>query len=169
MKGTAQFSDCLKFRYTLTRDWSISGEEKKNILFLMLNPSTADADIFDPTVKRCFNYAKRWGYNHMTVCNIYAYRATNPKDMLRAKEEGINIIGQHNDSYIWGCAMEAQKIICAWGASPWSRDRAKEVIQVLERYCGEKLFCLKKSKDGCPVHPLYQKNDLIPAKFPKEN
>lgn len=163
MIGDAHFSECRTYRYQLSRIWKKPDETKRNVLFIMLNPSTADAEVFDPTVRRCFGYAQRWGYNSMNVANIYAYRATDPKVMLEAEYNGIDIIGlPENDLWITKQAAEAETIICAWGAMKWSYNRAKQVASFLKMMYPYKVHCLKLSKDGCPVHPLYQRNDLQP-------
>jgi len=165
MKGSAEFSPCKLFRYKLTREWAEPNEKRRNILFVMLNPSTADENVFDPTVRRCFGFAQRWGFNSMAVGNIYAYRATDPKDMLKARDEGTFIVGKDNDSALFELASEADKIICAWGAMKWAKVRSQKVINFLTRWYPDKLYCLKKSKDGSPCHPLYLRNDLEPIKI----
>ena len=169
MKGTAEFSPNKTYRYVLSRDWSLPDEEKKTVLFIMLNPSTADENVFDPTVRRCFGYAVRWGFNVMKVANIYAYRATNPKDMLNAEKIGIDIIGlPENDLWITKLSSEADKIICAWGAMKWSKERETKVLKFLTMWHPDKLYCLRKTKDGRPVHPLYQRNDVELIKLLEE-
>lgn len=164
MIGSATFSSCEKYRYTLSRDWSDS-DDKKRILFIMLNPSTADANKFDPTVKRCYTYAVKWGYNVMDVGNIYAYRATDPKDMLNAQKNGIDIVGQDNDVSIQTMCDKADRIVCAWGSHGWSKHRAIAIKNVLKCWYQHKTSCLKKCKDGSPSHPLYLKGDLLPIEF----
>ncbi len=165
IKGTASFSPCNLFRYKLTRDWFNEGEKRNNLLFIMLNPSTADAEVFDPTVRRCFGYAQDWGFNSMSVANIFAYRATDPKDMLNARDNGVNIVGNDNNKAIIELSTEANRIVCAWGSHKWSKERSNEVLNILRQQNLTEVYCLKKSKDGSPCHPLYLKKDLIPIKI----
>jgi hypothetical protein len=77
IERTATISDCGRYRYTLGRTWS----DEPPVLFVMLNPSTADADVDDNTISKCIGFAKRWGHGGITVVNLYAWRATNPKEL----------------------------------------------------------------------------------------
>ena len=86
----AIFSDCRKYRYVLSRTWN---DKKKTILFIGLNPSTADEKIDDPTIRRCINYAQNWGYGSLLMVNLFAYRATIPTELKNVK----NPIGNDND------------------------------------------------------------------------
>lgn len=156
MQGTARFSDCLLYRYTLSRVWCA---EEPTVLFVMLNPSTADAEKFDPTVRRCFNYAKAWGYGTMRVGNLFAYRATKPKDLIDAHRREVDVIGPENDEAIRSMAKMSDLILCAWGAKDFSVKRAEAVKAILAEY---PLHCLRETHLRHPVHPLYQSKHLKP-------
>ncbi len=156
----AIFSDDFRYRYLLKRDWSQDGT-KNGVLFIMLNPSTADAFVFDPTVKRCFDFAHAWGYTSMTVCNLYAFRSTDPKK-LKAENEPV---GKDNNEWLSIAGKEARMIIAAWGTHGTLLRRDKEVINLITDSLGKDLYCLEKTKDGQPKHPLYIKGDTKPSIF----
>ena len=90
---SANFSACRKYRYSLKRVWN---RQSSLVLFIGLNPSTADEINDDPTLTRCMDYAKRWGYGGVCVANLFAYRATKPTDMLRVKDA----IGKDNNKWL---------------------------------------------------------------------
>lgn len=93
MKKYATLSEDRKYRYTLTRIWD---ETKPKVMFIGLNPSTADETKDDPTIIRCINFAKSWGYGGLEMTNLFAFRATNPKVMKNEKEP----IGKDNDTWL---------------------------------------------------------------------
>ena len=104
----ALFSNCERYRYLLTRVWAPGG---KKALFVMLNPSTADEMKNDPTVERCERRARAMGFGAFRVCNIFAYRATDPRNM-RAQQDPI---GPGNDEAIRESCLWADRVVCAWG------------------------------------------------------
>ena len=150
-----------KYRYELRRQLS---DSKKTCTFIMLNPSTADAENDDPTIRRCIAFAKRVGAGQLIVVNLFAYRATEPKAMLSK----LWSEGRLNNAYIMRAAREAQGdhltaeeggfVICAWGAHGGHRDRDIEVCTMLT---DDGMFpdCIGVTKDGFPRHPLYVKGD----------
>ena len=145
--SVAEYSDCEKFRYTLTRVWDAEGPKA---LFVMLNPSTATEIQNDPTVERCERRACAMGFGAFRVCNIFAYRATDPRDMRAAKDP----IGPLNDTAIANSAPWADQIICAWGTHGEHLKRGPAVEDLL-RQTGLPLYHLGLSKAGHPKHPLY--------------
>jgi len=147
-ESIAVFSHCMKYRYYLSRAWGKNGG--KAIMFLMLNPSTADEVKNDPTVERCERRARAMGYDSFIVCNIFAYRATNPKDMRVQKDP----VGQKNDQYIVDAAKVADRVICAWGSHGSFMNR-NEWIRKLLKESGAKVFYLRMTASGNPSHPLY--------------
>lgn len=149
MKKTANISDCRQYRYKLTREWD---SDLPAVCFIGLNPSTADADIDDPTIRRCVNYAKSWGYGKLIMVNLFAFRATEPKDMMNAADP----VGSANDGYVDAAVAEADITVAAWGKHGSFMDRAKGTL----RRHGPRY--LKLNKDGSPAHPLYLKKDLRP-------
>ena len=149
----ATFSDCRKYRYALSRTWN---GKKKTILFIGLNPSTADEKIDDPTIRRCINYAQNWGYGSLLMVNLFAYRATMPSELKNVK----NPIGNDNDLHIIELSKKADLAVAAWGNEGTLLNRDKEVKKILPN-----LMCLKINKSGQPAHPLYQKKDLKLIKY----
>lgn len=150
----AYVSDCGKFRYALSRRWG----HGRTMVFIMLNPSIADAFMDDPTIRKCLGFARRNGFEAIEVYNLFAYRATDPKDLKRGGYQ----VGPENDMVIE--IMLAQlldkrdgsKVVCAWGAN--ARDkviggRANQLRGNLYLR-GVPLHVLKLTKDGIPSHPL---------------
>lgn len=151
MKNTAKLSDCRKYRYALWRTWD---ESKPYVLFIGLNPSTADEESDDSTLTRCINYAKEWGYGGVCMGNLFAFRATAPSVMKVSKDP----VGHENNEWLIKLAKEAGLVIAAWGNDGSYLGRSKQVIELLPN-----LLCLKMNKSGEPAHPLYQKADLQPV------
>ncbi len=151
---TARFSADRRYRYELCITW---GDGGRYLLLVMLNPSTADEYANDPTVERCERRARMLGFDGLIVVNLFAWRATDPADMLAAAEPA----GMENDETILACAARAAMIICAWGKDGGHRGRDGEVTKLLASYC---LYALKVSdKTGMPWHPLYLKYELQPT------
>jgi hypothetical protein len=120
----ATISECGRYRYHLERSWA---SKPDYLLWVMLNPSTADATKNDATIRRCIGFAQRLGYTGILVGNLYALRATNPR-ALRAPPGGIDAVGPENNRWLRMLAGRASKIICAWGQTgpDANRDEAKE-------------------------------------------
>lgn len=144
--GAAQMSDDGLYRYTLNRSWHENG---KRACFIMLNPSTADAEKDDPTIRRCISFARREGFGRLIVVNLFAYRATNPKELLTAEDP---IGNPENDHWIARSAALSTLTICAWGAFGNFTDRYKDVRYLLRNF---RPHCLGWTKDMIPRHPLY--------------
>lgn len=147
------FSPCRKYRYTLWREWS---EGEGYAMFIGLNPSTADEINDDPTIRRCINYAKDWGYNALCMTNMFAYRATDPRDMKAVDDP----IGPDNDKHLINMATGAGVVIAAWGTHGIHNNREAEVLRLIPN-----LHCLKLTSKGHPSHPLYLKKDITPVLF----
>ncbi|MDO5620808.1 MAG: DUF1643 domain-containing protein [Paracoccus sp. (in: a-proteobacteria)] len=145
-RSTAVYSDCERYRYLLTREWAPGGR----VLFVMLNPSTATEYQNDPTVERCERRARTLGYGAFRVVNIFAYRATDPRQM-RAQADPV---GPGNDAAIRESLDWADSIVCAWGTHGAHMDRGPAVARLL-RDSGRELLHLGLTKDGHPKHPLY--------------
>lgn len=147
-RGAVLSDDCA-YRYRLWRIWSPS---RPQALWVLLNPSTADAYADDPTIRRCEGFTRAWGLGGFEVVNLYAYRATDPSELARATDP----IGPENDRTITVRARrpDVSHVVCAWGASAPPGDRATEVIALL-RIRPIALWCLGTTKDGHPRHPLY--------------
>ena len=149
----ATFSSCRKYRYSLSRIWD---KKKKYVLFIGLNPSTADEEVDDPTIRRCANYAKDWGYGGFMMVNLFAYRTTLPPNLKKVKYT----VGSENDKYIVILSKKADITVAAWGNNGNLYSRDKQVLSLLPN-----LMCLKVNKSGQPAHPLYLKKDLKLTKF----
>lgn len=145
--STAIYSDCERYRYSLTRVWDTKG---KRVMFVMLNPSTATEVQNDPTVERCERRARTLGYGAFQVTNIFAWRDTDPRAMRAAAEP----IGAANDAAILEGADWADTVIAAWGTHGAHLNRGAEV-ETLLRSRNHDLFHLGLSKGGHPKHPLY--------------
>ena len=148
----AIFSPCRTWRYLLWRTWA---PEKPVCMFICLNPSTATEDVDDPTIRRCIRYAFSWGFGALWMANLFAFRATDPRDMKAAADP----IGPDNDRILRCSANWAGlAIVAAWGNGWGYLDRAKAVEGML----AGRLSCLKITGNGSPGHPLYLKKDLQP-------
>lgn len=144
MKKHATMSECGKFRYRLWRKWG----EGSPLLFIMLNPSTADAEVDDPTIRRCLKFAQAHAFGELEVVNLFAYRATDPQDLKRAGYP----VGPDNDAYI-EAAADAAAVCVAWGSHAAGLERPDMVLQQL-RALGVKPQCLRITRGGYPQHPL---------------
>lgn len=153
-QNNALLSPCRTWRYVLQRRWG-SGPF---VLFVGLNPSTADESVDDPTIRRCVGFAKRWRIGGLPVGgllmgNLFAYRSTYPK-ALRTVEDPV---GPDNDVWLTTMAVRSALVIAAWGADDFAVDRAKEVSSLL----GE-MKALRITKTGAPGHPVRLPNALEP-------
>ena len=142
------------YRYSLWRSWS----DDPRIGFVMLNPNQADAELNDPTIRRCIGFAKTWGYGGLEVVNLFAYRAKTPKLLLQVDDP----IGKDNDRYLVTLSDRVETIVFAWGnwGSLGGRDRT--VIQLLLH---ANPYCLGMTKTGQPCHPLYLRRDTELSKI----
>ncbi len=138
-----------KYRYVLKRQWGTN--EKNFVNFVLLNPSTADEKIDDPTIKACIKFAQNWKYDGMWVTNLFAFRTTQPINLKKNKRP----IGNKNDSYIQKYAKKSKTIVIAWGNHGNFLNRDKQVIKLLSQISD--LYCLQILKNGQPKHPLYVK------------
>lgn len=154
MEKTATFSPCRKYRYTLWRRWhNLFSQDSACVMFIGLNPSTADEVYNDPTVTRCIGYAKDWGYAGLCMMNLFAFRATLPKDMKAVGDP----IGPDNNSALIAMAEKVAIVVATWGNHGKYMERAETVKKMLPE-----LYCLRLTKSGCPAHPLYLPKDLRP-------
>ena len=124
---SAVISECGRYRYTLQRDGVVNASNG-TVVFCMLNPSTADASIDDPTIRRCRGFAERWGCAGLMVVNLYGLRATDPRELQRVSR--ADAIGPDNDEWLGKVAAAARDVVCAWGAGA-AQDRVTEVVRIL--------------------------------------
>lgn len=157
-KSTAIVSVCDRYRYQLTRQWDI---DKPTILFIMLNPSTADAFLDDPTIRRCVGFAKEWGYGSLSVVNLFAWKDRHPDGLLTSGDP----VGRDNIDYLFRSVREAELIVCAWGNSPILKklniNKQFNAITSINK----PLHCLGLSVDGTPKHPLYLPKSTKPVQY----
>lgn len=145
-----------KYRYMLSRHWT---QGSARAVWIMLNPSTADAAKDDATIRRCICFAKRWGYDGIEVYNLFALRSRHPTRIEMVEDP----VGPDNDRWLRTAAQNKGKVIAAWGAcnTPLQLKRANEVIELLVRDQHVSLCALGFTKDGHPRHPLYVRNDVM--------
>ena len=154
--ANATFSECRKYRYSLWRQWADTGSGY--VMFIGLNPSTADEINDDPTIRRCIAYAQAWGYDALCMTNLFAYRATDPSEMMTACEP----IGIENNQRLLNLASNAGIVVAAWGTNGAHLNREDEVKALLPN-----LHYLRLTKYGHPAHPLYLPKTLTPVSFNK--
>ena len=142
-KGSASFSRCRTYRYVLRRHWDFG---HGTVAFIGLNPSTATATEDDPTMRRCIRFAQDWGYAQFIMLNLFAFRATDPRDLVRADEP----LGPRNRRTIARIARESDCVVAAWGAHPMAATHARTIVTH-----GGPLQCLGTTRNGSPRHPLY--------------
>jgi hypothetical protein len=150
-----RFSDCRTYRYVLWRE--LDADNPRYALFIGLNPSTADEVTDDPTIRRCKDFARRWGYGAVCVANLFAYRATRPAELKAA----VTPVGRANDRWLIRVAADAGVVVAAWGVHGSFAGRDREVIAMLD---GQFSY-LALTKGGHPRHPLYLKRTAEPKKW----
>ncbi len=144
------FSKDRLYRYTLHREWLIGHGV---CMFIGLNPSTADEVMDDPTVRRCIGFAAGWGFRTLIMTNIFAFRATDPANMMVVEDP----VGEDNDIWLQRAAKESDLVVAAWGTHGAYRERSKQVREMLKD-----LYVLRLTKEGHPSHPLYLPRHLEP-------
>jgi hypothetical protein len=151
--GGAEFDASEVYRYRLWREWDAA---LPRIVFVMLNPSTADAERNDPTIRRCIGYAERWGFGSLEAVNLFAYRSTQPHHLKTAADP----VGPENDRYLLEAVARADQVLLAWGNGGMLLNRGERVITLLKGRAT--LYCLGKTQSGHPLHPLHQSGHLMP-------
>ena len=157
--GQAIISPCGMYRYTLHRRVECTLRWVKPVLFVMLNPSTADATKDDPTIRRCISFTKALGGTSLTVVNLFAFRSSSPEALKLAPDP----VGPDNDNHIRE-QIERHSlgiIIAAWGAHKFTLSREFQVYN----YGHPKWSCLGKTKGGSPRHPLYVRSNTELQEF----
>jgi len=152
-RAGAVFSPDRKYRYLLWRQWDLT---KPSIAFVMLNPSTADERILDNTVRRCIQYAKKWGYGRIEVGNIFALRSTDPAALYTSSDP----VGPENDRYLREIARTNDRIIVAWGNHGQLHNRDLAVLKLFSSP-----YCLSVNGTRLPKHPLYCSLETKPVAY----
>jgi hypothetical protein len=148
-------------RYVLERRVLPAGDE--TLCWLMLNPSTADATEDDPTIRKVKGFTTRAGYGRALVVNLFAWRATDPRDLRRAALSARDVVGRRNRAAIIEAAALSSAVVCAWGAlgaAPWARAQVSRALGWLG--ADARLLCLGLTKRGAPLHPLMLAYDAHP-------
>ena len=170
----ATFSPDRKYRYLLSRDLGFIGNG--SVMFLMLNPSTADETIDDRTIRRCINFGKAWGYARLYVCNLSPFCSSDPRHVVVAGTEPSDV-WRENFTTILATARRCDLIIAAYGwmasglppvydpVTGLTLNRDVLILDELET-AGHDVQCLGVTKQGDPKHPLYLKADTMPVPFP---
>lgn len=168
MVSEATLSDDRQHRYMLSRVW----DDRPKIMFICLNPSRADALRTDATITRCINFSKVWGYGGMYFANLYSYRTPYVKGPISEDKQvemdgpdkgkrwwpltsmfGI-AVGPECDAYLDFMAVNSEKVVLAWGAFGFVKERSECVMGIVKRYHNH-IYCMGTNKDGSPKHPLY--------------
>ncbi len=162
MRRTAVISECGLYRYRLTREWG----DGRLMTFAMLNPSKADADIDDPTIRRCMSFACREGAAGIVVFNLFAFRSADPEALVLA----YDAVGPDNleemGRVLSDAAAAGVPVVCAWGAHWVAAEKAADHFVKEAGKRGALLVCLGKTKSGAPRHPLYVKSDTKFEAYP---
>jgi hypothetical protein len=179
--GGAVFSACGLYRYELRRNivqpapplpWDVADRDdgarlvvdaalasSRKLVFGMLNPSVADAEKNDRTIRRCIGFAAAWGFRHLSVFNAYAFISPYPKDLWKVPDP----VGPDNDAHILDIVRDADMVIAAWGMNI-QRER-ETAVRALLAGAGVKLHHLGLTKDGYPNHPLYLPKTTTPTEW----
>jgi hypothetical protein len=157
--STALFSDCRQWRYALLRIWDAS---KPMACFIGLNPSTADEQQDDPTIRKCIGFARLWGNGGIVMLNLYAWRETVPKKMFDREAAGIDIIGDGNNfAHLMRMAHSGTNVVVA----AWGKNGGPRGFEAIKMLAPEGLCYFKLNKDGSPQHPLYMPYSQKLSKF----
>jgi hypothetical protein len=156
----AVFSPCQRYRYQLSRTWQ-NFDYPHVVAFILMNPSTADVRVNDPTVAKCCRFAQRWGYDGVLIGNVCAYRSTDKRTLPM---DG-SAIGDENPEYLLRIAKRANKIVMAYGQLPPPLRPVGEGTVCYLRLMNFDLHVLKLGKNDVPMHPLYLKEDLQPVEW----
>lgn len=149
----AEFSECRKYRYALWRKWDSS---KSLVMFIGLNPSTANEDANDPTIRRVISIANNLGFGGVYMMNCFPYVSTNPNDLKDCSNIPLN------DVWLERVSKACEEIVFAWGDFKIVRDKKRDKeLAAMFPYAK----ALQINKNGSPKHPLYVRNNVVPVKF----
>jgi hypothetical protein len=152
----AHFSECRQYRYALWRIWD---KQKPAVMFIGLNPSTANELTDDPTIRRVKSLAMNWGFGGVYMTNLFAFVSAYPEDLLKCAD-AIN----DNDQWLINISALSSEVIFAWGNFKEAQERAKQVIAMFPN-----AKALHINKNGSPKHPLYVKGDTVPVLFNQQS
>lgn len=160
MTNACVFSADRRHRYSLIHRWDdlLTPPSGRGIAWICLNPSTADENQLDPTLRRIQGFSAAWGYTHFVMLNAFAFRATDPADMKAAADP----VGPDNDYWIRHWAGRVDRVMVGWGEHGAHLDRHAQVVALLDP---EKTFCLARNASGQPKHPLYVAQKTKPVRY----
>jgi hypothetical protein len=144
----AELSPDERYRYRLWRTWD---RALPSVVWVMLNPSTADASTDDLTLKKCQGFARQWGFGGVLVVNLFAWRETDPDRLAERAAEGADVVGPENNRRLRAAIRGAHLVVCAWGAHPIARSRASAVLAMIPENVA--CDCLGRTSEGAPRHP----------------
>lgn len=150
---TAVISKDGLYRYQLHREWDA---DLPAILFVMLNPSTADGSSDDPTIRRVINFAKSWGYGGLYVANLFAFRSTDPKGLRSASDP----VGPENTDFVRELVSKTDRVVYAWGNGRVEPEWLRSLVRTP--------YCIETGKGGVPKHPLFMRKDSSLKVFREE-
>jgi hypothetical protein len=143
------------YRYRLWRRWNAAADR---LTFIMLNPSTADASVNDPTIRRCVGFAQHWGYGSLEVVNLFAFRTPHPRMLQQVADP----VGTNCDAAILTAVQRSSCVVLAWGNHGQLYERDQAVLSLLK---SKPLYCLGLTQTGQPRHPLYLKQTTQLGRF----
>lgn len=149
LERDAVISDCGLYRYLLRRVWD---HRLPRLLVAMLNPSKADAEVDDATIRALYRLCRALGFGSFEVINLYGLRATDPDELAKAADP----VGPGNDSVASTAINRCDMVVCAWGAHPMAGARAQSMVEAIRRK-RPLAYCFGTTKAGAPKHPLYLK------------
>lgn len=155
----AEFSPCRRYRYSLERRWGPLVTNPRQIMFIGLNPSVADENQDDRTIKRLVGFSKSWGYDAFVICNVFAYVTPEPMEMLKQSDP----IGPLNDDRICKNIDRSEAVVACWG-NHCPLDRQRTICELIESACYS-VYCFRTTKKNRPEHPLYLPKTLRPQLF----
>ncbi len=165
IERSAAISRCGNYRWTLHRKWG----DGYRVCWIMLNPSTADAERDDPTLRRCIHFSKAWGYGSLIVVNLYPFRSSSPEECRRwAGWEGSrdwyirDAIHFQNLPVVVEAAKQCQMVVAGWGAAAWVMDFATHLCAEVMEGTGHPIYCLGTTKSGAPLHPMARGRNRVP-------
>ena len=142
MLRSAGISRCKAYRYWLRRRWGDGPE----VVFIGLNPSTADDKTDDPTLRRIMGFSHKWGFSGVTVINLFAWRSQNPRELRKVEDP----VGPRNNYWLKKLSHGTEPVVAAWGNGGGFRGRNQFALATVAQ-----LYCFGKTGQGHPRHPLY--------------
>jgi len=139
---SAGISRCKAYRYWLRRRW----DEGPEVIFIGLNPSTADSKSDDPTLRRIMGFSHKWGFSGVTVINLFAWRSQDPRELRKVEDP----VGPRNNYWLKKFSQGTEPVVAAWGNGGGFRARNQFVLATVAE-----LYCFGKTQRGHPRHPLY--------------